>query len=316
MNKEVRSCDLYLLEEKLDNLNYYESVLCSGLSNTINHMSYGGSTLYILQGRGICFIDELLDKLSLAYRYLDIEELFSLKQEQYSRVMVTLPFMDFDKIQDLKTNVVQFFHTYGTYRIAGMNDDTIVLEGDYDEGIMEKSISKSSLNKLNGLKIKPLGVPFKLIYLESLEVSEENKRNCIENNIRQLIQSDFYEDERGGWIKGSDFYRSFNNILRNNWEQMNKVSKYVLLQSIQNGSSFFYRREYNEALKTQINQHFEELERSGNLWRKVARLIKKSIVEEKPIDYERIDTVVSSIEKEELSLFERILKERVISEYV
>ncbi|MDF2869576.1 MAG: Uncharacterized protein K0R05_1151 [Anaerocolumna sp.] len=312
----MRSCDLYLLEEKIENLNYYEAVLCSGLSNTINHMSYGGSTLYILQGRGICFIDELLDKLSLTYRYLEIDELFALKQEQFSRVLVTLPYMDFDKIQNLKTNVVQFFHTYGTYRIAEINDDTIVLEGDYDESIMEKLISKSSLKKLESLKIKPLGVPFKFIYLESLEVSAENKRNCIEDNIRLLIQSDLYEDERGGWVKGSDFYSSFKNILLNNWEPMNKVSKYVILQSIQNGSSFFYRREFNEALKAQMNLQFEELERSGNLWRKIARLIKKSIMEDKEIDYELIDTVVSSIEKEEQSLFERILKERVISAYV
>ncbi len=317
----MKSCDLSLISEKLKGLNYNEAVLCSGLSNTVNSMKYGGSNLYILSGRGIYFIDELLERLQVAYRFLEIDDLFDAQQINTERVMVILPSIDFAKIQELNSQVVQFFHTFGTYCVEAIKGNTLVLKGDYDEGEMLKSITKEDFWKLKGLSVKPLNVSYKIILIEDECVAKTSIQRCIVDNIRALIKSEEYLDEQGGWCKGSGFYKKVKELLVENWnDRFNKVAKFVLVQSIQNGSSFFYRREYAEALKQTYGIVETDLQLAGNLWRRLSRYLKATVVEQKAAEQEVIESLLDEIENTEQTLFQRLAEDvsgkRMEAEYV
>lgn len=306
----MKSCDLSLISEKIRGIDYNEAVLCAGLNNTVNIMKYGGSNLYILQGRGICFIDELLDRLQINYSLLDINELFQ-NDIDISCLLVVLPYIDFSKIKDINPGIVQFFHTYGTYSVDKIEGDKIILKGDYDEGIVEKSIGKSDLVKLQGLSIKPLGISYKIIYIINDYVEKDIVRKCIGSNLNKLIVSDNFKDEIGGWCKGTDFYSYVKKLLIHNWNQdFNKIAKYVFVQSIQNGSSFFYRREYSEALLMKYNNSKTDLLIAGNLWRKLSRYLKSAIIEEKEADSDLIEQLIGTLERIELRLFIQLAKEK------
>ncbi len=305
----MKSCDLSLISNKLVGLDYNEAVLCSGLSNTINFMKYGGESLYILSGRGIYFIDELLEKLQVSYHFMDIDELFNGEEIDTERIMVILPTIDFAKIQELNSKVVQFFHTFGTYCVDKIDGDTLVLRGDYDEGRVLKKITKMDFEKLNLMSVRPLNVAFKIIYIDDKQVKKSAIHSCIIKGIKALILSEEYEDKDGGWCKGAGFYQKTKSILVDNWNNFNKVAKYVLVQSIQNGSSFFYRREFGEALKQTYNIEEKELNAVGNLWRKLSRYLKATVVEAKESDSEVIETLLNQIEKAEKTLFRRLVEE-------
>lgn len=306
----MKSCDLSLISNKLSGLNYSEAVLCSGLSNTVNIMKYAGSSLYILAGRGIYFIDELLDRLQAAYHFLDTEELFGQKNINTERILIILPFIDFTKIQELNSQVVQFFHTFGTYCVERVEGNTVILRGDYDEGTVLKSISKADFEKLKGLVIKPLNVPYKIIYLDGEQVEKSVIHQCVMNNLKELTASEEYMDEAGGWCKGAGFYKKVKRLLVENWNQnFNRVAKFVLIQSIQNGSSFFYRREFSEALRQIYGIEETDFQVAGNLWRKLSRYLKSTVVEEKEAEPEVIETLLEQIEEKEQTLFQRLAKD-------
>lgn len=306
----MKSCDLSLVSNKLTGLNYNEAVLCSGLSNTVNSMKYGGSSLYILSGRGIYFIDELLERLQVAYRFLDMEELFEAGEIDMERIMVILPSIDFAKIQELNSQVVQFFHTFGTYCVEGIEGNTLTLRGDYDEGEVFKTITRADLEKLKGMSVKPLNVSYKLIYIEDEHVEKTAIHQCIVDNIKALTSSEEYMDEDGGWCKGAGFYKKVKSLIVDNWNgNFNRVAKYVLVQSIQNGSSFFYRREYGEALKQTYGIAEWDFQAAGNLWRKLSRYLKSTVVEGKTAEPEVIETLLEQLEETEQMLFQRLAED-------
>lgn len=317
----MKSCDLSLISNKLDGLDYNEAVLCSGLSNTVNSMYYGGSSLYILAGRGIYFIDELLERLEVAYHFLDIEELFGLKEIDREHIMMILPSIDFAKIQELNPKVVQFFHTFGTYCVERIEENMLILRGDYDEGCVLKSITKADLEKLKSLFVKPLNVSYKIILIEDEHVEKAAIHQCILENIKSLTISEEYMDEEGGWCRGAGFYKKVKKLLVENWnENFNRVTKFVLVQSIQNGSSFFYRREFGEALRRVYGIEETDLNVAGNLWRKLSRYLKATVVEEKAAEAEIIETLLEQIERTEQTLFQRLAEDisskRMEEEYV
>ena len=226
----MKSCDLSLISSKLIGLNYNEAVLCSGLNNTINFMKYGGAGLYILSGRGIYFIDEMLEKLQVDYHFLEIEELFGNEEIDIERIMVILPNIDFDKIQELNPKVVQFFHTFGTYCVESIDRNSLILRGDYDEGTVLKRINKADFEKLQSMSVKPLNVSFKIIYIDDKQVQKSAIHHCIMENIKALILSEEYEDEDGGWYKGTEFYKKTKSILIDNWnDNFNKVAKLLFV---------------------------------------------------------------------------------------
>lgn len=313
----MKSCDLNLISEKLDGLDYNEAVLCSGLNNKVNIMKYAGSKLYILQGRGIHFVDELLERMDVSYELLTAEELFNRKSIPPERLVMILPSMEFEKIKDMKTNVVQFFHTYGTYSVKKIEDDRLILEGDYDEGRVEKVITARDLTTLEQMQVKPLGVAYKILRLKELSVEKENVYHCISNNIRELLLPEIYMEEEGGWVKGSGFYREVRDILEQNWNQhMGRTEKYVFVQSIQNGSSFFYRREFSQSMSAVYDNRLTGLEQSGNLWRKLSRYLKASVLEEKAIHSGTISELLQEIETKELTVINQLLTHEEDFEYV
>lgn len=234
--------------------------------------------------------------------------MLEVKESEFNRLIIILPYAAFDKIKEMKTNVVQFFHTYGSYRINAIEGNNLLVEGDYDEGVVKKSISKDELLKLQAMSIKPLGIPFKFVYIKDNHVSPEAKQRCIWNNLKNLLKSETFMDESGGWIKGIDFYRYVSQVLINSWDRdFNKVAKYVFLQSIQNGSSFFYRREFNESLDNEFAWSENGLTTSGNLWRKLSRYLKSRILEEKYLEENWIMDTMNEIGKTELTAFHQIL---------
>ncbi len=306
----MTSCDLSLVSSKLNGLDYNEAVLCSGLSNTVNTMKYGGSSLYILAGRGIYFIDELLDRLQVAYHFLEPEELFGQQKIDMERILVILPSIDFTKIQEINSQVVQFFHTFGTYCVEGIEGDRLILRGDYDEGTVIKSISRADLEKLKGLSVKPLDVSYKIILIDGEHVEKGNIHKCIMENIRALTASEEYLGEEGGWYKGAGFYGKVKRLLVENWNgSFNRVAKFVLVQSIQNGSSFFYRREFGEALKEVYGIADNDFNVAGNLWRKLSRYLKATVVEGKAAEPEVIEDLLEQLQRTEQTLFQRLARD-------
>lgn len=306
----MKSCDLSLVSSKLNGLDYNEAVLCCGLNNMVNVMQYGGSSLYILQGRGICFIDELLERLKVGYRLLDAEMLFQKKTPDAKRLIMVLPAIDFEEITQMNPKVVQFFHTFGTYSVEWIDKEKVVLKGEYEEGTVKKVITREALCKLKQLSIKPLNVPYKIIYLTDEQVEKEQVRACIRDNFKELLASAEYMDEEGGFYKGSNFYRYVKDLLLEQWNgSFNRVSKYVFVQSIQNGSSFFYRREFNEALKQKYGKQEYDLLVVGNLWRKLSRYLKSTVTEGKEAEEKVIEALLGQIEKKERAVFKRLKEE-------
>lgn len=300
----MKSCDLAVVSSKIEGLDYEDAVLCAGLCNRVNIMSYASNNLYILQGRGICFIDELLSGIDVDYSLLNYHELLTRKDIDIQRLIVVLPYVSFDKIRHMKTNVVQFFHTYGTYQVKDIDEEKLLLEGDYDEGMTEKVIYFEDLKRLSLMSVKPLGISYKIIYLEQRTTNQESIHKCIRNSIRKLIQSDYCKDSDGEWCQGKQFYKKVQDILNNYWNsEFNKVAKYIFIQSIQNGSSFFYRREFSDALLKKYNIEQKELIRAGNYWRKLSRYLKSLVEEEKDLEIEIISEIMSQIEIIEMNVF-------------
>lgn len=300
----MKSCDLYLLTQKVEGLNYYEAVLSAGLSNKINVMNYAGKKLYITQGRDIHFIDELLDKLNLKYNCLSIDQLLTLEKEALTQILIILPTVDFEKIKVLNEKTVQFFHTYGTYQIESISFEKITLSSIYNGEIQLNDIKIEDLRRLANLKVKPLDTAYKIINIKATTVSKERQRDCIFNNLKELNKSEIFFDSLGGWIKGPEFYSYLKQLLQTAWDQeFNKVSKYVLVQSMQNGSSFFYRREYFESLSKVFEITNEQINRCGNLWRKLARYLRSITIEEKAIDVYYVEDIMTKLEYAETKIF-------------
>lgn len=304
----MKSCDLYLLTQKVEGLNYHEAVLSAGLSNKINVMYYARKKIYITQGRAIHFIDELLDKLNIEYHCLPIDQLLTLGKETLTQVLIILPTIEFEKIKELNTETVQFFHTYGTYQIQDISSEKITLSSIYNEEIQLKELEIDDFHRLAKLKVKPLNVAYKIINIKATKISKEIQRNCIFSNLKELNKSESFFDALGGWIKGPEFYSYLKQLLQNSWNQeFNKVSKYILVQSMQNGSSFFYRREYFESLSKVFGVTDKQINRCGNLWRKLARYLRSITIEEKAIDVYYVEEIMTELEAVETQIFRDLL---------
>lgn len=284
----MKSCDLTLLSKIIDGLDYDDAVLCAGINNKLNKMYYAGKELFVLQGRGIYLIDELLDRLKTPYELLKATDLYDLEDSEFENLLLIIPYMDISKIREMKTDVVQVIHAFSTFLVKRETKDRLGIYAEYDEGPHEDHIEIEDLIKLQFLKVKPLESACKIIHLTGEKsVSQKQIQDCILEHVNNLRSSTNYEDETGGWVVGSDFYDEFAKILRERWdEQFGKIEKYMILQSIQNGSAFFYRKELGIALENKYGSDDSALKKSGNIWRRISRILKASILSGKCIDQE------------------------------
>lgn len=306
----MNSCDLSLVSEKIDGLDYDDAVLCAGLNNMLCVIPYADGQIYMVRGRGIELIDQLFDRLGLKYRRIGIPELFENSALDPGRVLVILPYIEFDRIGSLKEKVVQFFTNYSTYAVVRVTGEKAVLRSDHTIEEVEKPIDRSSLEKLARIRTKPIGVSVRILYLEEERVRPDQIRSCILDGIERMLRPDQCEDDEGAWYKGGNFYGRVADVLKSGWNTgFNRVMKYAFLQSIQTGSSFFYRREYYEALEHKYLVSDPELKTAGNLWRKLSRELKCSVTENRQIENSRIDRLLEDIRDQEETFFKKMRKE-------
>ncbi|OWR33188.1 hypothetical protein CDO73_01395 [Saccharibacillus sp. O23] len=298
----MNSCDLLLLREKVQGIGEDDAALCAGLNNQMFTGLYAGKPLYMLQGRKVLFIDELLEGLEADFDKLDPEDLLDLPPDRRDRVLIVLPYVDFDKIAGLKANTVHFMSVYTTYALEDIDRGELVLRGLHENEYIRKRLKVSDFFHLSSLKIKPLMVNYRILHIRSERVSEDAIRACIRRRIGELRADEQYFVEGEGWVKGRSFYGEVSRKLTEEWnESFNRVAKFVFFQSMLNGSSFFYRREFAAALtgRGESPEAAEGLYRAGNLWRKLGRYLQRLMMENKPLDESVARELMIEIERTE-----------------
>lgn len=306
----MKSCDLELLSEKFSNTDYDTLVLCTGLDSTVYTGYYAKKSLYMLQGRGITLIDDLLKKLEVNYDMLSVEELANLDKMCYKDIILVLPFMDFNKIDELNEKIVYFFSIYSTFKLQDIIDDVLILNGIEGEETVVKRITLGQLKKISKLSAKPIGVTCKILKINQKEVDFAVQKNCILTSIKDILCEREFMDEDGGYKHGIGFYDEIVRILMSYWDSdFNKTMKYIFFQSMLSGSAFFYRREYYNALiqkhdmfEISIN-YLENLKISGNLWRTLARYLQSLVIKQEKLDEDKVKYLVSNIKNYEIEFF-------------
>ncbi|BFH61196.1 MULTISPECIES: hypothetical protein [Paenibacillus] len=312
----MNSCDLLLLIDLMQGIDYDDAVLCTGLNNQLFMSNYADKQLFMLQGRGILFVDDLLKRLHINHEILTIDELLQFDKNLLNQVLIILPHIDFDKIQHFQKNVVQFINLYSSYTVTSINDGEIVLRGVEEDEFITKRLSLRDFYHLSNTKIKPLYVSQRIVYIRDTFVPQEMITECLANNLRELLVDDTYFDEKGGWTRGISFYDAVKDKLIEGWDDdFNKVSKFVFFQSMLNGSSFFYRREFSNALKNKYlvdEEIINLLYQSGNLWRKLGRYLRGLVVENKPLDKLFIEHTLTDIKNIETYTFNKMITNMTI----
>ena len=304
--RNVKSCDLTLVSKIIDGLDYDDAVLCAGINNKLNKMYYAHEALYVLQGRGIYLSDELLDKLEIDYELISAKQLYELDESKLENILLIIPYMDIKKIKEMNSNIVQVIHAFSTFLIKERKDDEFTIVAEYDEGEHEDKIYLEDIEKLQSLKVKPLESACKIIYVKEKKVSKEQIEKAIIKQIQKLRKTDGYEDETGGWTVGRSFYKDTARVISENWNNgFGKIEKYMILQSIQNGSAFFYRKEYGNAIANKYKLDDAPFLKAGNIWRKISRILKASIMNGSELGDE-IYKLLNSLEDIELNAFNEL----------
>lgn len=302
-----------LLARLLKGITYEEIVLVGGISNTLYMAPYGNAEIYIANGRGFDLIDELLDKLEVPYKELNQEQVEQLDKEQYKDVLMVTPYEAIKHTEKINPAVVQFFNNYTTYQLADINEEHYVFEQIQDLETEITKVSREEINFIRNLKVKPLDVSLKFFWIDSEQpFTEAKKKELIKKALDQLTTSEEMVKQNGKWWKGPVFYDRLEKEIHG-WNACeNKVIKHVLMVSLLSGSSFFYRKEFCQALE-QSGQEIEQcvvdaLEKSGHLWRDLGRCLKGHLMHGRDIENQRITKILTSLQENEIQSFGSLRK--------
>ncbi|CAM2939109.1 hypothetical protein HAHI6034_09445 [Hathewaya histolytica] len=309
------SCDIATVTSILKNVKYEEAILVGGLGNILYRTSYNKHNMYMANGRGVMLVDELLDKLQVAYKELTMDELYKLNKNDYKNVLIITPIQLVDHIEKINKKASQFLNTYSTFRLVDIEKDTIILELASDVEEVYKRINKEQLEIIESLKVMPLDINIKYIYIENDYEFRQDKINLqINKSVARFLNSEQVNEEEYGWWKGDVFYEKLFHSIKE-WESHQiKVIKFILYQSLLSGSSFFYRKEFSEALdllELQDTSPISQLEEAAKNWRNLGRHLKNHLAEQKDIDFDYVEQLIKNIKYNELSSFKNLQKQLV-----
>ena len=307
------SCDISMAIRLIQNINYDDAILMSGISNTLYTTSYANRNMYIAKGRGIMLIDELLDKLNINYKELTLDEVYELSSENYNNVLVITPLQVVDNFEKVKPNVVQFFNTYATFQLIDIQNKDIILELASDLKEIYKRLNYDQLKIIKSLKVKPLDINIKFIFVENNSIfNRDHIKIQLRKMIDEFITPKEVKEVNGGWWEGPLFYDKLKECISTWNEEEVKVIKFILYQSILDGSSFFYRKEFSQSLNLltiESTSVKNKINYAAKQWRTLGRHLKNHLETGKKIDTLYLSNLIDDIKENEITAFNMLKKE-------
>lgn len=297
------SCDLSLVTRVADALTYDQAVLSAGLANRLNRCAYAGVPLYMLEGRGIDFVDRLLTELEVPFREVPPDEVQTAWSEGVDALLMIAPhFPDPRLIDKIHPGVTQFFSVFGTHLVTAVDPNRLSLLGVEEDVDRESTYEWVWVERLATTSAKPLGRTVSFLAVDRVQVDAERIAAVAAAKRDALAVDASEEDDAGRWIQGPGMYGELVDVL-STWSEWPRTGKFVLFQSMLSGSAFFYRREYAAALETEAvtaDEPSRLLNSAGNKWRALGRHLRSHAAGNTSPDMAWIRDAVAEIEDLEM----------------
>jgi hypothetical protein len=297
------SCDLTLVTRVTDGLTYDQAVLSAGLANRLNRCAYAGVPLYLLQGRGIEFVDQLLTELGVPCRDVPPEQVRSLWSEGVDALLMIVPYFPDPRLIDkIRPGVTQFFSYFGTHLVTAIDTDRLSLVAVDEDVEQESSFEWGWVERLATTRAKPLGRTVSFLAVDRVPVDARRVAEVTAAKRDALAVDAEEEDDAGRWVQGPGMYAELVEVL-STWNQWPRTGKFALFQSMLSGSAFFYRREYAAALVAGSGTSGEPdrlLNSAGNKWRALGRHLRGHAAADTSPDLVWIRDLVTEIQDVEM----------------
>lgn len=268
------SCDLTLVTRVADGLTYDQAVLSAGLANRLNRCAYAGVPLFMLEGRGIDFVDQLLTELEVPFRDVPPDEVHATWSQGVDALLMIAPyFPDPHLIDRIRPGVTQFFSVFSTHLVTAIDQNRLSLVDMEEDTERESTFEWTWVERLATTSAKPLGLTVSFLAVDRVPVDAQRIAVVTAAKRDALAVDACEEDNAGRWIQGPGMYGELVDVL-STWNEWPRTGKFVLFQSMLSGSAFFYRREYAAALAAQSDTAGEPsrlLNFAGNRWRALGR---------------------------------------------
>lgn len=307
----MASCDAHMLCRLVKKISYNDVINSMGLSNGIMTLKYANKDIYMFKARDIENQEDLLDRLGIRKSKVTIDELFEGKYvNNLENIIIFAPKVLLENINNISLDTTQIALSVSTYCVISIDKDEIILKGvEVDETEYIKKFNKEEFIKLNNLNLKPSMLSFEIFYINECVCDKTRVLSNIAQSMDNCLKD--YNGVRNGeilWYSGKFGYDFMEEKLIE-FPKFDKTIQKLFIGTLVAGSSFYYRREYSDALSEYecIDEKWiYELKKCGGLWRKVTRLLMSQLSFGRSYDEKEITILINQIKETELQAFRNI----------